>query len=132
MHQADPYRELRQICVYILMRNSGRLLAAAKAQKLAAELETQQTSDGWVLNLKGVKFTLNDLKIIQGCWSFFGVHPKNIDLAGSSVLISWMSWNLIFFMNFIHFPKHFTKFVMFHDFVHGVGDSSPSQKHGKL
>lgn len=39
VHQADPYRELRQICVYILMRNSGRLLAAAKAQKLAAELE---------------------------------------------------------------------------------------------
>ena len=66
MHQADPYRELRQICVYILMRNSGRLLAAAKAQKLAAELETQQkrSEKGWMdPEFEGCEITLNDKNI---------------------------------------------------------------------
>lgn len=70
VHQGDPYRELRQICVYILMRNSGRLLAAAKAQKLAAELETQQASSekGWMdPEFERCEITLNDPKIIQGC-----------------------------------------------------------------
>jgi len=52
------------------MRNSGRLLAAAKAQKLAAELETQQTSSekGWMgPEFERCEITLNDPKIIQGC-----------------------------------------------------------------
>jgi len=40
VHQSDPYRELRQICLYILLRNSARLLVAFNADTLPAELES--------------------------------------------------------------------------------------------
>ena len=42
VHQSDPYRELRQICLYILLRNSARLLVAFNADTLPAELESER------------------------------------------------------------------------------------------
>lgn len=44
VHEGDPYRELRLICLYILLRNSARLLVAAQARTLPEELESQPSS----------------------------------------------------------------------------------------
>ena len=62
---------LRQICVYILLRNSGRLFVVATVRKFSAELETPKKrldKDG-CCEFEGCQITLIDPKVIQG-WNY--------------------------------------------------------------